>query len=44
MTLVAALMLQRYRIKLPSGAPAAEPMLNVTLRPRAGVQLLLSRR
>lgn len=44
MTLVAAMLLQRYDLKLPAGAPPAEPVLNVTLRPRGGVQLLLVRR
>ena len=44
MTLVAAMLLQRYTLALPAGAPAAQPMLNVTLRPRGGVRLVLSRR
>lgn len=44
MTLVAALLLQRYTLALPSGAGPAEPVMNVTLRPRGGVQLLLTRR
>jgi cytochrome P450 len=44
MTLVAAMLLQRYTWTLPVGAPPAHPVLNVTLRPRGGVRLLLSRR
>lgn len=44
MTLIAALLLQRYEWALPAGAPAADPVLNVTLRPRGGVSLLLRRR
>ncbi|MGM9486471.1 cytochrome P450 [Ideonella sp. YS5] len=44
MTLVAAMLLQRYTWRLPAGALPAQPVLNVTLRPRGGVRLLLSRR
>jgi cytochrome P450 len=44
MTLVAALLLQRCTLALPSDAPPADPVLNVTLRPRHGVHLLLSPR
>jgi cytochrome P450 len=44
MTLVAAMLLQRYELELPPGAPAAEPVLHVTLRPRGGVRLKLRRR
>lgn len=44
MTLVAAMLLQRYRLVLPADAPPCEPVLNVTLRPRGGVQLVLERR
>ncbi|WP_374566373.1 cytochrome P450 [Ideonella sp.] len=44
MTLVAALLLQRYTLALPPGAGQAEPVMNVTLRPRGGVRLLLQRR
>ena len=43
MTLVAAMLLQRYRLVLPAGAPPCEPEMNVTLRPRGGVKLLLQR-
>lgn len=42
-TLVAAMLLQRYRLVLPPDAPACEPVLNVTLRPRGGVRLWLER-
>jgi cytochrome P450 len=44
MTLVAALLLQRYTLSLPAGAGPVEPVMNVTLRPRDGMQLLLTRR
>ena len=44
MTLVAALLLQRYTLALPAGSPACEPVLNVTLRPKGGVRLRLARR
>ena len=44
MTLVAALLVQRYEWALPAGAPPSEPVLNVTLRPRGGASLLLKRR
>ncbi|HJV68569.1 cytochrome P450 [Ideonella sp.] len=44
MTLVAAMLLQRYDLRLPPGTQPAEPVLNVTLRPRGGVRLLLARR
>ncbi|MEX8519044.1 MAG: cytochrome P450 [Leptothrix sp. (in: b-proteobacteria)] len=44
MTLVAAMLLQRYTLTLPADAPPAEPVLNVTLRPCHGLTLLLRRR
>jgi cytochrome P450 len=44
MTLVAAMLLQRYTLSLPAGAAPPEPVLNVTLRPRGGIRLMLSRR
>jgi cytochrome P450 len=44
MTLVAALLLQRYELELPPDAPAAEAVLHVTLRPKGGVRLRLRRR
>jgi cytochrome P450 len=44
MTLVAAMLLQRYELSLPADAPPLEPVLNVTLRPRGGVRLRLRRR
>lgn len=43
MTLVAAMLLQRYRLALPAEAKPCEPVLNVTLRPRGGLQLWLHR-
>jgi cytochrome P450 len=44
MTLIGAMLLQRYRLGLPPDAPkSCEPVLNVTLRPRGGVQLQLIR-
>ncbi|WP_140632591.1 cytochrome P450 [Methylibium rhizosphaerae] len=44
MTLVAALLLQRYSLVLPAGSPPPKPVLNVTLRPQGGVHLRLVRR
>jgi len=44
MTLIAALLLQRFRFALPPQAPAPMPRLNVTLRPAEGLRLLLRRR
>jgi cytochrome P450 len=44
MTLLAAMLLQRYRLRLPEGATACVPKLQVTLRPVAPVALLLARR
>ena len=44
MQLVAAMLLQRCTLALPPGAPPAVPELNVTLRPRGGLRLLLTRR
>jgi cytochrome P450 len=44
MTLVAAMLLQRYALELPPDAPAVEPVLHVTLRPRGGIRLRLRRR
>lgn len=44
MTLLAAMLLQRYRLRLPEGAPACAPKLHVTLRPEMPVALLLTRR
>ncbi len=43
MSLVAAMLLQRYRLELPPGEPPCEPVLNVTLRPRGGLRLRLCR-
>jgi cytochrome P450 len=43
MTLVAAMLLQRFRLILPADAKPCEPVLNVTLRPRGGVTLRLQR-
>lgn len=43
MTLIAAMLLQRYRIEATT-APLPEPRLNVTLRPAAPVRLRLARR
>lgn len=41
MTLLAAMLLQRYGMALPEGAGPCEPIMNVTLRPRAGLTLTL---
>lgn len=44
MTVVAAMLLQRFRLALPEPAPQALPKMNVTLRPDESVQLLLQLR
>lgn len=44
MTMVAAMLLQRYEIQAAPGAPVPQPEVNVTLRPAAPVRLRLLRR
>lgn len=44
MTLLAAMLLQRYRLRLPEGAAPCAPKLHVTLRPEAPMNLWLLRR
>lgn len=44
MTLVAAMLLQRFRLALPEGEPPVRAVLNVTLRPADGLHLVLHRR
>lgn len=44
MTLLAAMLLQRYTLHLPSGAPDCVPKLHVTLRPKEPVVLRLQKR
>ncbi|MEK8051693.1 cytochrome P450 [Ideonella sp. DXS22W] len=44
MTLVAAMLLQRYRLAPISGQPLGAPEMQVTLRPAGGLRLQLSRR
>lgn len=44
MVLIAALLLQRYDLRIPEDSPRPEPRLQVTLRPAGGVSLLLRRR
>ncbi|PJI96208.1 cytochrome P450 [Acidovorax sp. 69] len=44
MTLLAAMLLQRYQLRLPEGAPVCTPKLHVTLRPEVPVTLRLVRR
>jgi cytochrome P450 len=41
MTLLAAMLLQRFRLSVPEGAPTCQPVYRVTLRPAAPVQLWL---
>jgi len=41
MVLIAALLLQRFELGWPAGAPAPRPKLHVTLRPEHGLRLLL---
>jgi cytochrome P450 len=44
MSLVATMLLQRFRLRLPPHATPPEPILNVTLRPKHGITLELYRR
>jgi cytochrome P450 len=44
MTLLAAMLLQRFTLAVPAGAPPVVPQLAVTLRPRGGLVLHLARR
>jgi len=44
MTVLAAMLLQRYRLHLPPGAPAPQPVMHVTLRPEHPMVLVLERR
>ena len=44
MTLLAAMLLQRYQLRLPVPAPVCEPKLHVTLRPQRRVEVWLERR
>jgi cytochrome P450 len=43
MTLLSAMLLQRFSLALPDHAPPCEPQLHVTLRPKEPVQLWLQR-
>lgn len=43
MSLIAAMLLQRFELSLPAGSPPPRPVLNVTLRPADGMRLLLRR-
>ncbi len=43
MTLLSAMLLQRFTLELPEGAAPCEPELHVTLRPKQSVQLRLRR-
>ena len=40
-TLIAAMVLQRYRLAPVPGTPAPEPVLNITLRPATPLRLRL---
>jgi cytochrome P450 len=44
MTLLAAMLLQRFNLSLPADARACVPKLNVTLRPEGAVPVMLTRR
>jgi len=44
MTLLAAMLLQRYRLTRPQGAPEPKPVMHVTLRPEQPIVLVLERR
>ncbi|MBQ5947534.1 cytochrome P450 [Massilia sp. ST3] len=41
MTVIAAMILQRFRLSVPQGMPAPQPQLNVTLRPATPLHLVL---
>jgi cytochrome P450 len=43
MTLLSAMLLQRFELRLPDNAPPVEPQLHVTLRPKQPIQLWLQR-
>ncbi|AOW15296.1 cytochrome P450 [Hydrogenophaga crassostreae] len=43
MTLLSAMLLQRFELHLPDNAPRAEPEMHVTLRPKQSIQLWLHR-
>jgi cytochrome P450 len=43
MTLLSAMLLQRFELHLPDNAPRAEPEMHVTLRPKQPIQLWLHR-
>ena len=43
MTLLSAMLLQRFALELPQGATPCEPELHVTLRPKQPIQLRLTR-
>ena len=43
MTLLSAMLLQRFTLELPEGAAPCEPALQVTLRPKHSVQTRLRR-
>lgn len=43
MTLLAAMLLQRYRLSVPPDAAPSTPELHVTLRPRAPIELVVTR-
>jgi cytochrome P450 len=42
MTLIAAMLLQRFELQVPAGAAAPTPRVNVTLRPAQGLRLVLA--
>lgn len=44
MTVVAAMLLQRFTLAVPGGMVPPEPVFNLTLRPRVPLHLLLARR
>lgn len=43
MTVIAAMILQRFRLSVPQGMPAPRPVLKVTLRPETPLHLTLER-
>ena len=43
LTVVAAMVLQRFALSVPEGEPAPEPVLNISLRPKGGLRLSVER-
>jgi cytochrome P450 len=44
MTVIAAMLLQRFSVSAPDGMAPPDPVFNITLRPREALRLVLTRR